>query len=434
MIKRMICVFLAALVLAGCSTSPKNTTVADTTPAQTIPPPQTTEPVQTDPSPEQLISVENAPGMVYFRIGDKDFACGQPVKDILKTTSHIHGDVDALVEPLGYSQDIRLRLADENGDYTKTLYFSAVNPTQEPLPAKECLIYSLAVNCEAGHTFGLGDASFVTGQTTDAEIMAAWGEPANLTVSHWEGQEDGENFRDLVYYRPFSYLQIITRGGVVDQVRACHNAQLYPALSQQEAPGKPWESDALLLLSQHMDITPYLDGGKGGKTPLEMAIEVDGKQIKMGVLTCDLPEPWRDLYDGMACIVKAGRCIYCQKPNWEGFVFGNASGKLMVNFCYAQIKGIRTYNALYTNRGTDQSAYRSFTYAGFDNSAAIEDVVKALGLPYEVLAESGPGWCFVWLHYEAENGDTLRLKVDPASNQIMELRLEQNSRFSYYSK
>ena len=151
----MICVFLAALVLAGCSTSPKNTTVADTTPAQTIPPPQTTEPVQTDPSPEQLISVENAPGMVYFRIGDKDFACGQPVKDILKTTSHIHGDVDALVEPLGYSQDIRLRLADENGDYTKTLYFSAVNPTQEPLPAKECLIYSLAVNCEAGHTFGL---------------------------------------------------------------------------------------------------------------------------------------------------------------------------------------------------------------------------------------------------------------------------------------
>ncbi len=429
--KRVICIILAALLLTGCSASPEKPSNVSTTPAATTPV-QTTQAVQTDPAPEQLISIENAPGKVYFRIGDKDFACGQPVADILKTTTHIHGDTDAMVEPLGYSEDIRLRLADENGDYTKTLYFSAVNPSQEPKPVNDCLIYSLTINCEAGHTFGLGDTSFVTGQTTDAQIIAAWGEPASLTESHWEGQEDGENFRDLVYYRPFSYLQIITRGGVVDQVRAYHGSELHPALSQQEAPAKPWESDALLLLSQHMDITPYLNGGKGGKTPLEMSVIVDGKQIEMGVLTCDLPEPWRDLYDGMACIVKPGRCIYCQRPDREGFVFGNVSGKLMVNFCYAQIKGIRAYNPRYTNRGAEQSAYLGFTYAGFDHGASIEDVVKAIGAPYEIIPESGAGFCFVWLHYEAENGDTLRLKVDPESNQLIELRLEENSRFSYY--
>ncbi len=429
--KRVICIILAALLLTGCSASPEKPSNVSTTPAATTPV-QTTQAVQTDPAPEQLISIENAPGKVYFRIGDKDFTCGQPVADILKTTTHIHGDMDAMVEPLGYSEDIRLRLADEKGDYTKTLYFSAVNPSQEPKPVKDCLIYSLTINCEAGHTFGLGDTSFVTGQTTDAQIIAVWGEPASLTESHWEGQEDGENFRDLVYYRPFSYLQIITRGGVVDQVRAYHGAELHPALSQQEAPGKPWESDALLLLSQHMDITPYLNGGKGGKTPLEMSVIVDGKQIEMGVLTCDLPEPWRDIYDGMACIVKPGRCIYCQRPDREGFVFGNVSGKLMVNFCYAQIKGIRAYNPRYTNRGAEQSAYLGFTYAGFDHDASIEDVVKAIGAPYEIIPESGAGFCFVWLHYEAENGDTLRLKVDPESNQLIELRLEENSRFSYY--
>lgn len=430
--KQVFCIILAALLLTGCSASPEKKSNISTTPAATTPPTQTTEAVQTDPAPELLISIENTPGKVYFRIGDKDFTCGQPVADILKTTTHIHGDVDALLEPLGYSEDIRLRLADENGEYTKTLYFSAVNPSQEPLAVKDCLIYSLTINCEAGYTFGLGDTSFVTGQSTDTEIMTAWGEPTSLTVSHWEGQEDGENFRDLVYYRPFSYLQIITRGGIVDQVRAYHSAELHPALSQQEAPGEPWESDALLLLSQHMDITPYLNGGKGGTAELPMEIEIEGKLIRMGVRTRDLPQPWRRLYENAACIMKLRRCIYSQFPNQEGFIFGNPDEQLMEKFENAQIKGIHAFNPVYTNRGYEQSAYRGFTYSGFDHTATIEEVVQALGQPYEVYAENGPGWCFVWLHYVSAEGDTLRLKVDPESNQLVELRLEENSRFYFY--
>lgn len=430
MIKRMVCMILTAFLLAGCSASPKDTEAVSTAPAQTTPLPQTTEPIPTDPEP--YISIENAPGKVYFRIGGRDFSCGQPVADILTTTEHVHADVEALVQPLGYSQDIRLRLPDEAGDYTRTVYFSAVNPTQEPLAVKDCLIYSLAVNCETGHNFGLGENSFVTGQTTDEQIIAAWGEPTSLTVSHWEGQEDGENFRDLVYYRPFSYLQIITRGGVVDQVRAYHGAELHGALSQQEAPGEPWEADALLLLSRHMDITPYLNGGKGGVAELPMEIEIEGKVIKMGVRTRDLPQPWRRLYENAACIMKARRCIYSQFPNQEGFIFGNPDQALMERFEDAQIKGIHAFNPLYSNRGYAQSAYRGFTYSGFDHTATIEEVVQTLGLPYEVYAENGPGWCFVWLHFVSSDGDTLRLKVDPESNQLIELRLEENSRFYFY--
>lgn len=433
--KRIICVLLAALLLAGCS-APAAKPEASTTPPDTTgqPEPTTQEPEVTQPQGETLTQggIDQTPGMVAFYLGDRPFYCGQPVEGLLQPPVHIHGDVEALVQPMGYSGDIRLRYPDEAGEYTKTLYFSAVNPTEKPLPVKDCLIYSLAVNCEGEHRFSLGNGDFTTGVTTDAEILDAWGEPAAQTLSHAEGEQDGQNYRDMVYYRPFSYLQIITRGGVVDQVRSCHNAYLYPELSQQEAPGSPGESDALLLLSRHMDITPYLAGGKGGNTPLETFITIEDKRIDMGISTGELPQPWRDRYMGTACVLKLRRCMYSQFPGWEGFIFGNSNMELMKTFDHAQIEGIHAFNPEYCNHGFEQSAYRGFTYGAFSHTATIEEVIQALGQPYELIPESGAGWCFVWLHYQSDGGDTLRLKVDPESNQIIELRLEENSRFYFY--
>lgn len=437
--KRLLSLMLAALLLAGCSTpaettpSPETTSLPETTPPpETTQPSQTTQPIQTTQT--DILSmgdIQEAPGMLVFYMGDSYFRCGQPVALLLGEKVHIHGDTEALVQPLQYSDEIRLRYPNEQGEY-QNLYFVAVNPTNELLPVKDCLIYSLAVNCEAGHRFSLDGLEIISGVTKDSEILASWGEPTTQTLSKAEGEAEGENYRDMVYYRPFSYLQIITRGGVVDQVRTCYNAYLYPELSLQEAPGTPGESDALLLLSRHMDITPYLGGGKGSNTPLEMSIVIDGKQIKMGILTRELPQPWRGLYQNAACVMKHRRCMYSQFPNQEGFIFGNPDRVIMKTFELAQIKGIHAFNPEYRNRGFAQSAYRGFTYGTFSHTATIEEVIQSLGRPYELVPESGVGWCFVWLHYQSETGDTLRLKVDPESNQIIELRLEENSNFAFY--
>ncbi len=435
MAKRIFCAMLAALLLAGCS-APAQEPEASAPPQTTAQPAPQATPPETTAQPEEPAlaqgTVEAAPGMVTFYIGQRAFYCGQAVAGLLEAPAQIQGDVQALVEPMGYSAEIRLRLPDEEGKYTKTLLFVAVNPGQEPAPVKDCLIYSLAVNCEAGHRFGLGEAEFVTGQTTDDQILAAWGQPFAQTLSKQEGQSDGENYRDMVYYQPLSYLQIISRGGVVDQVRACHNAYLYPELAQQEPIGTPGESDALLFLSRYMDVTPYLNGGKGGNTPLEMAVTIAGEKIAMGIRTYELPQPWRDLYQRTTCIMKPRRCVYAQRTGQEGFIFGNPDEPLMETFSRAQIKGVYAFNPEYTNRGFEQESYRGFAYAGFDHTSTIEDVLAALGQPHELIAESGAGWCFVWLHYQSEAGDTLRLKVDPESNQLIELRLEENSRFYFY--
>ncbi len=431
--KRIICCLLAALLLAGCSQEAP-TPVATTAAEPPVTTAQASQPSETQPEAESLTqgSIAETPGMAAFYLGDNAFFCGQEVAGLLEGDVHIHGDVDALVQPGGYSGEIRLRYPDETGAYTQTLYFVAGNPTDAPLAVRDCVIYCLAVNCEAGHRFSLGEGDFVTGETTAQEILAAWGQPASETLSQEEGKPDGENYYDMVYYRPFSYLQIICRGGVAEQVRAYHNAYLHPELSGQEPVGQPGESDAMLLLSQHMDISPYLNGGKGGKTALEMTITIEGKEIQMGMLTHELPQPWRGLYQNKPCIMKSRRCIYAQLPGQEGFIFGNPEGALMEKFMNAQIKGIHAFNPAYENRGFQQSSYRGFTYSGFDHTATIEAVIAALGQPYELIPECGPGWCFVWLHFESENGDTLRLKVDPESNQIIELRLEENSRFYFY--
>lgn len=438
--KRLLSLMLAALLLAGCSTPAETTPSPETTSLpETTPPPETTLPPQTTQPPEttgtEVLSqgtIRDTPGMVAFYMGDTPFYCGQPVAGLLGEKVHIYGDMEALVQPLRYSEEIRLRYPNEQGEY-QNLYFSAVNPTDQPLAVKDCLIYSLAVNCEAGHRFAFDNGDFVTGQSTDLEILALWGEPTTQKLNEDEKTKSGGNYRDMVYYRPFSYLQIVTRAGVVDQVRACHNAYLYPELSQQTAPGTPSESDSLLLLSRYMDIAPYLGGGKGSNTPLELFVTIQGERIDMGIRAYQLPQPWKGIYEDAVGIMSSGRYMYSQFPNQEGFLFGNTNAEQSYTFYHTKVVGIHAFNPAYCNRGLDQSGYRGFDYSGINHTATIEQVIQALGQPYEIIPENTTGWCFVWFHYRSEAGDTLRLKVDPETNQIMELRLEQKNNFTIFS-
>ncbi len=429
--KHILCLALtAALLLSwGCTarnsdipgdTTPVSTPAStqDTTPAETpeltpAPTPAPTEPEL--PAVEQG-SIDTAPGTVAFQLGAVRAYCGSTVASVLAEDLSVDGNLDALVMPMGYSDEIRLCVPDAQGKYEDYLFVVAVNPTPDPRPVRDCLIYSLSLNCQKGLGFSLGGGSFRTGEATRSDILSAWGTPAVCN--------EGKDYIELVYYRPFSMVQIILRKGVAEQVRAYHSAWLYPELAQTPM-GDYMSGDAWLQLSRYLDVTKYLAGEKGEKRELPLSLQIDGKAIDMGMQTRLLPQPWKGLYQSARTILASRHYLYAQLPGHEGFTFVNPSWHSEIrNFSTTLVKGIHAFNPAYTGWGESMPKALGFTYNGFHHTGTIADVLAAMGQPYEVICESGTAWCFVWLHYESPKGDTLRIKADPISGQLLELRLD----------
>ncbi len=418
---------LAALILTACASRDANrpapTQPSADTPTQPVATaPQASQGLETEPQSAVTLpqvaqgSISDAPGTVSFYVGDSAVYCGQKVADLLALPVIVEGDISEVVQPGDYSCGIRLRMADENQKFEDNIYFIAVNPDTQPRELKDCLVYSLTFNCETGLRFGFGGESFVTGQTTEGELTAAWGAPAH--------RYEGKDFQQLVYFRPFSFLQVVVRQHGVDQVTAYHSAYLYPDLAGQNPPGDYLGSDAMLLLSRHMDIAPYLGGGKGQKRELPLEMTIAGETIHLGDSFRKLPEPWYSVYEKTRIEVMASRYVTIQRPRQEGFIFLNRSGDVTQSMSAMSIKGILAFNPNYTSWYYDYTGLRGFDYQGVTHESTIEQLVEKLGLPYEIVPANGPNCCFAWLHYEAQNKDTLRFKVDPASNQIIEVRLE----------
>ena len=82
-----------------------------------------------------------------------------------------------------------------------------------------------------------------------------------------------------------------------------------------------------------------------------------------------------------------------------------------------------TENYHYTNWGFDNSAFHSFNCQGVTENSTIDDVLEMLGQPRELICSSGERTCFAWMHYETEEGDTLRIRVDPMRNQVIEVHM-----------
>ncbi len=427
--KRILCLLLAVTLLCGgCSAPIAQEPGAATTVPTPTPGPTPTTAITPDPEPTQTFpavtlpaveqgTIQSAPGTVTFHMGDFQIWCGCPVASLLEQDVRVDGDVEALVPAMGYSEDVRLNFPDDQGKYENYLFFVAVNPTQDPLPVKDCLVYSLAVTFQPGLGFSLGEGQFLTGASTREEILAAWGTPTVDTQSL--------DYTELVYYRPFSMLQVILYQGVTVQVRAYHSAWLYPELTQA-AYGDYTSGDAWAHLSRFMDVSGYAAGEKGPMTDLPLTIQVDGKDIALGYGTAKLPQPWRGLYQYTRTRLDYRRYVYVQLAGREGFTFANVAHESRIQFLYSTIiKGFHGFNPDYTCWGESIPTAYGFSYNGFDHTQSIAQVLAAMGAPREVICESGVSWCFVWLHYESKNGDTLRIKADPISGQLIELRLEQ---------
>ena len=107
----------------------------------------------------------------------------------------------------------------------------------------------------------------------------------------------------------------------------------------------------------------------------------------------------------------------------EEFFVINHKGQVNSRSNNLLIKGIVTESCHYSNWGVDNSDFHSFNCQGVTENSTIDDVLELFGQPAELICTNSERTCFAWMHYETEEGDTLRIRVDPMLNQVVEVHM-----------
>lgn len=429
---RLILTVLAlGLLLSGCGAAqiqPEETAA----PTMAIAP---TEPAVTEPAPTEapvdkvaalaekteFPSENAATGTLKFYIGDQAVFAGGLVSDLLGLGVRTYDDLSAPLRPGHISGNIRVWL--EEGENTTNLFFTAINPTDESRAISDCLIYSMTVNMEEGIAFGSGNetAPFVTGISTYEELTAAYGEPDYYNSGNPE-------YEEIAYYEPFNYAYFSFKDGVVRQIMTVYSASIHGSLAEsttQELQGY-FGNDAYLLMSRYLDMTDYLPGAQPREDKVAPALEefilLDDMKIELGCLVNEMPATFSEPFEGIEQVMGKDAYYRTGIGNEEEFYLLNENPRGNLS-SYTTVMGVIAQNPNYVNWGFDLSGFHTFSYQGMTNDSTIEDVLEIFGEPREMLFTSSAKACFVWMHYQDAMGNTLRLCVDPMTDQISEIRV-----------
>lgn len=391
--------------------------------------PITTEPPVTEPPETLPVAVfpetDQATGTLCFYIDGKPIYSGGTIASIAEAGAEFEDDLSFTLEPGYTSKNLRAKFAGEDGKI-RYLYVVAVNWGKESRTADLCSIYSLAVNCQEGISFGSGRGAepYKTGVTTGEELIAAYGEP--------DYHNQGKDFEELAYYEPYSCAYFVCRDGVVDQIRAYYSAHVRTAPEKQPECSYA-EADSWMLMSQYLDVTPYLAGKQEVVTQMQNTIQLGENTVELGKVCNELPELWYKDIEKMRVELEGRHFITVGKVGKPSFTLLNAQAGLVKKLGGTVIKGVQTYNPGYYNWGMDYSAYPAFTYGSITQDSSIQEILEVLGNPYEILCTSNGNTCFAWLHFHNDSGMTLKIMVDPGLNQVIEVRLDQhhNNEISY---
>lgn len=403
---------------------------------------ETTQASQPQLSETVLPTQDEATGTLMFYFNGQSVHAGGPVSQLLEMDHFTYRDMTALVQPWHMTDVIKLqvKLPDTQEADWPNVFFVAMNASDTPCPISECLIYSITINCESGIEFGSGveKEHFVTGQSTRDELTAAYGEP-DASVSNYSLYEE------IFYYQPFNCVSFSFRKDVVRQINAYYSANVYGALESTldfDIEAGPMEKDALILMSQYLDVTPYLskeqdesdtdsseeddDAQKdttGILSKFDDGFLLDSQRIEFGSKIEDLPEPFREDLNELLMPVNRNYYIRTGRNDPEEFFVINSEGQRDSMSNNLRIKGIITESNLYCNWGVDNSEFHDFNCLGITQASTIDDVIDLFGAPRELICSSGERTCFAWMHYETEDGDTLRIRVDPMHNQVVEVQM-----------
>lgn len=431
--KRLLLLILAVCMLLCACGAPGAESQETTGPASVPTEPAVTEPAATEPPIQEpvLPEMDAATGTLMFYFGDYRIHAGAPMADVIAMGISTDQDLDAVLQPYHTSEVITVRvdLEDSEQDDDPLIFVVAVNAQEEPLPVSQCQIYSITVNTESGIKFGSGNETepFVTGKSTRKEIEAIYGEPGF--------SRSGESkYVEVAYYQPFNSVYFSYKSGVVRQIIACYSANLYRPLAEAftgDLTGMYYGADCAILMSQYLDVKPYLDGSAEVEKleSLEESIVMDGQTIELGISAADLPTPFGEPFRGHLLPVAYKYYVRTGRENEEEFYMLNWNGQNSENHADSLVvKGVITENREYCSWGKDNSAFHEFEYMGLTNQTTIDQVLETLGMPLELHCESSGRLCDAWLYYEDVNGNELLLRVDPMLNQLMELHVSK-----YYS-
>ena len=444
----MLLLLCVALLLPGCSleqivklVTPAEATQAPTempteiateaaTEAPTEAPTEPTEPEAMKLADPVFPETDKATGTLKFYIKGKEVYAGGPVSNLLDAGVTTYDDLDEIVRPWHMTgvKRVRVELEDTKDKDKPYVFYVAMNAGDEPKKLSECLIYSLTINTDKGIEFGSGKETepFVTGTTTRKELVAAYGDPNYLFSRH-------DDYYELAYYEPFNCAYFSFKKGKLRQVYTYYSANVFA----DKAEGFEYDfgnsylgNDCYILMSQYMDVMPYLAGEKmekqgiGVVDALTESITMAGLEMKLGIRCKEMPELFgAPLWDQLLYLHKM-RYVRMGRTNPEEFYILNLDGKDDAVANDRVIKGVFTQNVNYRNWGKDNSAFHEFQYENLTNESTIEDVLEQYGQPMELHCTSYSRACFAWLFYKDQTGNTLKICVDPILNQLIELRVE----------
>ena len=437
----LLIVLVISLLMSGCAvvkaaeattpaTVPTTPSAVPTTPAvkPTEAPTEPAEPAKFTLAETVLPEADVATGTLKFYVGGQEIYAGGPVATLLATDYWTTDDLQQILQPWHTSSvmRVRVRVADVKEEDEPFVFFVAMNASNEPKKLSECLFYSISINTSTGVKFGSGKekASFVTGETTRDEIVAAYGEP------DYEKSADPK-FLEMAYYEPFNCAYFSFNKDVVRQVWTYYSANIFGDLAKDfthDLSGSYFGNDCYILMNQYMDVAPYLPGAErnaetGIVEALTEKIIVSGNEIAMGISVSELPSPFFDAFTGLEMPVHDGYYLKAGRINEEEFYLINyENGQKKNKADSLTVKGIFVGNNNYANWGAKYGAYHDFQYENLTQDSTIEDILEQYGMPNDMHCTSYARACFAWLSYKDRAGNELHIRVDPIHNQIIELK------------
>lgn len=427
----MLTILALCLLLSACGQQAVEETQLPTQ-APTEPTVAATEPVQEEAViPAAVLPEEDAvTGTLIFYLNDTPVHAGGPVSDLVDAGIHTYADLTEILQPGHMSGAIRVLvdIPDMEEDEEPFIFFAAMNPYDEPKMISECLIYSLTANYADGVLFGSGkeEEPFVTGTTTLEELLEAYGEPTETVTRK-------ERYKELFYYEPFSCVSFLCKNGVVRQVNAYYGANVFSGLAEDldfELTGRAQEDDAVIFMSQYMDVTPYLTGEERSEEDKTGILEsfdesfwLNGSEIKFGIHVSELPSPFMENLVDLEMPLSRNYYTRTGRGEPEEFFLINSDGQRNSRSNNLVVKGVIVENPSYCNWGFDNSLFHEFSCQGVTQDSTIAQVLELLGQPRELLFTSVERNCFVWMHYETEAGDYLHIRVDPILDQVVEVNM-----------